>query len=422
MPVLALAETPSLHQQGVDAFRAGQYEQALEYFQQIEADGSQSPTLYYNLGSTYYMLGQYMQAENAFKRLQHDPVWQGLALYNLGLIAEAREDPDAAEEYYARAFQEAGDQSRVKPLSARKLESLRQERANRAAARRWRGYLSAAAGYDDNPALIADNVFENVREKGDLFADISAFGNRYITGDYHDGVNLRGGAYARLYADAYDFNAATVFAGASRQKQYDKWHTGAGVDIKAGIIDDQYYATTPALQLTVRRYVDGFEIKLDNETGWIQATDTYDHLTGIRSRLTAAVIRRMANADIFAGYTFEYNNRDDLRSNGDFFSYSPLRNTLYAEVDWFVTPEWTLTVGGEYRKSRYADANRWFVNGSAVRQKREDDRVMATIRGERDITENMTLFAGYSYTDNDSNLFGYSYRSNQVLLGINRFF
>lgn len=422
MPALVLADTSSLHQLGVEAFRSGQYEQALEYFQQLEARGVQTATLYYNLGSTYYKLGKYQHAEKAFTRLSDFRDWEPLALYNLGLTAEATEDPDAAEAYYSGAFQKAGDQSRVKRLAGLKLESLRETIEDFAPARGWRGFITAAAGYDDNPALVPDNVFDDIRDSGDLFAELSAFGGGYLSGDYHRGLYLQGAGYARLYAEAHEYDFTSLYAGLSRHRQYEKWHTRVGLAVNAGIIHDSYYATTPSVALTARRYFEVYEIKLDNETSWIGARDPYEHLTGIRNLFTAELIRRMNRADIFAGYRFEYNDRDDWRDNGAFFSYSPLRNTVYAKADWFVGTQWTLTIGGEYRKSVYADAHKWSVNGSEVRKRRDDERLAATIRGEREIPRDAEVFAEYRYTDNDSNLSSYTYRSNQIMLGIRKFF
>lgn len=55
---------------GVEAYHAGDYEQALQIFKAIEDSGYVSPELYFNLGNSYYKTGQkgmavaaYMQAE-----------------------------------------------------------------------------------------------------------------------------------------------------------------------------------------------------------------------------------------------------------------------------------------------------------------------------------------------------------------------
>jgi tetratricopeptide (TPR) repeat protein len=422
MPVMALAGEVSLHQSGVEAFKAGKYEQALEYFQKLESEGVQTPTLSYNLGSTYYMLRKYRQAEVAFQRLLDNPDWAHLALYNLGLIAEAEKNRDAAIAFYTKAFDQAGE-SRVKQLSAIKLESLQQEIDDRAAARKWHGMVTGSVGYDDNPALVEDNVYEDIQDDGDIFFEFSAFASRYLNGDYHDGLYLLGGAYARFYADADEFNFGAIYAGISRHRQYLAWHTRAGILVNGGFIENSHYVTTPTFQLTVQRNFNRYRVRFDNNLSWIEATDTYDYLTGIQNRFTAEIMRRMNLADIYFGYRFEYNNRNDLHFNDAFFSYSPLRNEVYAEADVYIAPKWTLSIGGGYRKSHFPDTN-WiiFENGSGFRQKREDDRLVATIRAARAIGRDFDIFAEYGYTDNDSNFAAYSYRSNQILLGLKKLF
>ncbi|RMG65396.1 MAG: tetratricopeptide repeat protein [Calditrichaeota bacterium] len=71
-PVLAQtkADPQTLFRQGNEAYRAGRYEQAAQFYQQILAAGLESPAIYYNLGNCYYKLNQLGQAILYYRKAQ----------------------------------------------------------------------------------------------------------------------------------------------------------------------------------------------------------------------------------------------------------------------------------------------------------------------------------------------------------------
>lgn len=426
MPPTAMpADAEKTHQAGISAFKQGNYEEALKYFRQAESEGLKSPNLIYNLGVTYYRLERYKEAEQKFRSLaDNHPEWRHLALYNLGRAAEARDDRGAAIDYYLQARRAAG-KSKIMRLASRRIEGLSRERPTRTPGQLFAA-ASAAAGYDDNAVLAPDEGFGEISEEGDLFTELYGFGNIYVSGDENRGILLDGGAFARLYATENDYSYSRFSARISREKQYSPWHTSVGVSAAAEFAGSDLFSIAPALELSgERKLTDSLSLRLENTLSRIEGRGGYDYITGIENRLTARLIHRFSRGRFYAGMGLEYNDRDDMENQeGEFFSYSPLRSLVSSGMDWNLNPELTLVLYGQYRKSLYPDENRILdPDGSVIMEdKREDDRLLLSVRGEYGVSDAVDLFADYTRTDNDSNLPGYSYQSSRIMFGVRKIF
>ncbi|MEW6076668.1 MAG: tetratricopeptide repeat protein [Thermodesulfobacteriota bacterium] len=418
-PMLAIADETEPYQTGLEAFNAGNYDQALTCFNQALARGNRSPGLYYNLGVTGYKTGRYDQAANAFERLTKDPAWRALALYNLGLIAEARGQREAAFNFYSTA-QQMGSDSRLAVLAGLKLKTLTPEVEGPHKVRPWYGLISAGAGYDDNAMLAPDDTFEGTNGEEDGFVELYAAGGRYLSGGWDNGIRLDGGLYARGYANESDYNAATVFAGITRDRQHTQWKTRAGLAVNADFDDEGHYATNPSLDLVAEKsFATHYRFKSYNTLYWVEANDDYDYLTGVKDRCGIQIALRLPRIRVSTGCEVEYNDRDDLYAGDEFFSYSPFRGKVDAALDLKLTSKWRALLKGAYRKSIYPDANIQVVDDASItRKKREDDRWNFSLRGEYALTDILDLFGEYRHTDNDSNISSNSYTCNQIVGGL----
>lgn len=422
VPAIAAADGTEWYRAGIDAFQAERYGDALSFFKQALSAGMDTPNLRYNLGASYYKTARYEAAEAQFQKLAQLPDWKPLALYNLGLTAEARGDREAAYHYYTSAFTAADPDSGIYQRAALKRRELGPAAADESV-RRWYGLISISAGYDDNAVMAPDNNLSRVSKKSDVFTDLYAFGGRYLRGDYSDGLRVDAAGYARFYADVRDYNFGMLFAGATRDKRYDKWHTRAGFGVYADFVEDGFYAATPTLQLALDRTINDLRLRFTNALGWIEAENDYDYLTGIRNRTAVELRSPLKNGNIYSGYEAEYNNRADLKEGGYFFSYSPLRHKVYAGITYPVARQWHFHLRGEFRRSLYPDANREFAAEAAmVRYKREDDRFVLSLQGEYRVADRFDIFAEYRLTDNDSNAAAYTYTTHQVQLGCRKTF
>jgi len=92
IPVFAVQDGISLHYGiGMDAYRKGQYELAIQEFESILSDNWESPELYYNLGNAYYRVGDTPGAVWAFESClklypKHSDANYNLMLANLKVI------------------------------------------------------------------------------------------------------------------------------------------------------------------------------------------------------------------------------------------------------------------------------------------------------------------------------------------------
>jgi TolA-binding protein len=100
------------------AFRAGEYEQALELLTIVYTNlqhspaaprsGLQAAALHFNLGATYFRLERYSAAAGQFRRIVHDPQLGMRARFTLGLIDAIAGNDDSAKAHF-RAVGEASD-------------------------------------------------------------------------------------------------------------------------------------------------------------------------------------------------------------------------------------------------------------------------------------------------------------------------
>ncbi len=427
-PILALvflagavpAHATDAFQAGMEAFERGDYAKALRSFREAEEQGVRTPQLRYNLGATHYRLGNYEQAVEAFRFLAENPDWRHLAFYNLGLIAEARGDRLAAVDYYSRAREVAGD-SRTGQNAARKLEELGRKEPEPATGGKFT-MISAAAGYDDNAVLAPEKDFEGVSEEGDVFAEVYALTNAFLSGNENNGLRLDMDAFTRQYATEDDYSFSSLSVGVSRHKKHSSWRSKLGLSLSADLAAGDLYALAPALELRGERSLGNYRLELSDELSWIEGGSDYDYVTGVKNQLTARLERNFTWGRVYAGLRGEYNDREDLEEQGEFFSYSPLRGSIHSGVDCRLAPEWTLALYGQYRKSLYPDENRMQEDGAILEEHREDDRIQVSVRGEHDVTSDLAVFAEYSRTDNDSNFSRYSYESSQIMLGLRHVF
>ena len=92
LPLLAVeVETSKIYENGMDAYRKGQYDLAIQEFESILLDNWDSPELYYNLGNAFYRSGIIAGAVWAFESClklspTHEDAKYNLRLANLKVI------------------------------------------------------------------------------------------------------------------------------------------------------------------------------------------------------------------------------------------------------------------------------------------------------------------------------------------------
>jgi hypothetical protein len=398
---------------GMDAFRAGRFEQALTQFEQARAAGIDSVDLHYNLGATYYKLGRYDLAAHAFMRVARHPPMAALAHYNLGLIALKTDDEAAAHKRFLQAYEETEDAT-LKTLAQRELARLPRPSPP---ARRWSASVSAAAGYDDNVIAPTELV---PSAQGGLFSEIFATARGLLTGAPDDGLRIEASGYALRYQDLSAYDIGVVNAGVTRLRTRGKWDTEAGLKLEQSMLGDEDYLRSASATLAgVRAVRPGLALGLRYRFSYIESLNAlYDPLGGTRHEFSTDGRWRFDRGRLRLVYALEANDRDDFQ-DGDFISYSPQRHGLRLIASRNLDGAWEAAAELGYRLSRYDDPETVAGAGAVAR---EDDRYQAALRLLRPLGEHWQFNIEYNYTYNVSTISDYDYQRNFYLLGLTGFF
>ena len=403
-----------LFTQGVGAFKSGDFASALRYFQQAQSVGLHQPALYYNLGVSLYKLGRYAEAEDAFRTCARDRAWASLASYNAGLSAYRRGRRAAAAEYFERAYLTA-DSDKVRALALTMLE-----RSDPVAGRRGHGTLALNFGYNDNVTLAAAGQTLQASSESDRFSELIAS----ATGRWRQSAQaLRWDTtlYDLRYPRLTDNTITSVALGVSKPTTIAPWFTAIGAQWEDVLRDGQRFQQITSLRLVaVRDRPQGRDLRLSLQLSHIDALDdNFAFLDGSQQQFNVSVAQPLAGGQTRLGVVLERNDRADLATTNEFFSFSPSRYGLWFRGSWPLGAYWRLEPGGRYTHSRYADADR---RASGVVATREDDERELALRARYRLTAVWRLLGEFSYVDNRSNFTEFAYTQRVVWIGASRSF
>ena len=409
----AAAQEAEAFDQGIQAFRAGDYEEALRSFLDARGMGLDTASLRYNLGATYYRLGRYAEAGQEFQALTRNAQWAPLAHYNLGLTAQRQGLRREAIGHFGQARRATSDPA------LRMLADTAIERLGSVPPPRTSAVAALALGYDSNVVLSTDAGALGVSHLDDQFAEALASVSYPLAGDGEGGWRAYGGFVVRRYRTLKEFDPTDLQVGLSRETGSRDSQTSAGAYIDATYIGGSAFERAAVLDARARgRLHSGVELRGRYQLGKIDGGTTFEYLDGWQQRLTGEAGFVLARSLVRLGLQVELNNRRDLSdpNTGDFASYSPTRGSLFGSLTLLKLGIWRADLLGEYRASRYNDPHR--LQGGTVEVRRVEDRTLAAFRASRPLGSVWRVFADYSYTRNQSTLDIYDYRRSQFLAGV----
>jgi hypothetical protein len=406
-PRPAAADVPQAFEQGIKAFRAGDFPAALQAFLEARRAGLDTPGLRYDLGATYYRLQRYPEAEAEFQGLEGERAWAALALYNLGLIAQRTGREREAIEYFGRVQLTTNDPA-LRALAGTALARLG------APSPRTSAVASLAGGYDSNVALTQDLTAAGISHQGDSFVEALASASHRIGGDAARATYAYGGLILRRYRDLTEFDATGARAGLSYETDSGRLQTSVGGNLDTVYVGGGSLSHGATLDAQARRRTDSGDVRGHYQYGYIRGGAAYEYLDGWEQRFAADAGFALPRGVVRVGYELELNNRRDLQQGTDFSSASPTRNSLYVTAALGALAGWQTDVRGEYRVSRYNDPD--VVGGVEVRRK--DDRAGFALRASRRLSGVWRAFFDYSYYRNQSTLDIYDYNRYQAMIGI----
>lgn len=411
-PARATMHGAPAFEQGVKAFRAGNYPAALQSFLDARRAGLDTPGLRYNLGATYYRLQRYPEAEREFQALARDLEWAAVAYYNLGLTAQRMGREQQAIAHFEQAHGMTDDRH------LRSLAGVAIERLGRAPLPpRTGAVVSVAGGYDSNVTLSPDAATVAISDKSDFFVEALAAASHRLTGNTARGAYAHGGLVLRKYGKLDQYDLMGMRAGVSYETDSDRPQISVGGYFDVINVDGKRLEQAVTLDLQAHRRLDaGGDLRGRYQLGRINGGGGFEYLDGWQHRFTADAGFVSAPADVRVAYQLELNDRRDLQQGSEFFSYSPTRHSLLATATLPNVGGWRTDVLGEYRISRYNDPHR--LDGGTVEVTREDDRYGIALRASRRLTAPWRVFIDYNYYRNESNLNVYDYARHQLQAGI----
>jgi len=417
LPLAAPAATP--FEGGLNAFKQQDYRLAVKLFEQSRAEGIDSPVLDFNLASSYYKLEQYEAAKRYYRAATRDETLAGLSYYNLGLIALKQNDKQAAYEAFRGSFETSRD-DRVKLLAAKRLETLQPPSVTAKQPDRFSAFVSLTAAHDDNVANLSD-VITTVSNKEDNYLDLFGIVSYQLSGTRDDGVQLRGGLVTTRYYSLNTYNEDLLSAGAYLYKPLGQWYSRTGMVFYHDALGGHPFQQRLTLQFNADRYfASGQRLRFRYDlTRYNDLAARYAYLNGSKQRVGIEYRRRQGKHELNLGYRYEWNARNDYSTATSFFSYSPVRHTLFGEYEYRLTSHWAGRVNYEYRDSDYGVAH---VSNNVDLGVQLDDRDRYGLAGVYRLDRDTDFELGWERTLNNSNFASERYNSSVVMLRANRFF
>ncbi|MCM8882372.1 MAG: hypothetical protein LC541_03430 [Candidatus Thiodiazotropha sp.] len=403
-------EGKTAFQQAMQAFKSGEYVQAMEWFEQARSQGMSRPALYYNLGVTYFRLERWHDAQTAFEKTADYPTMAPLAYYNLGLVKRKQNDVDSARDWFMRCLDTTQDIKLV-TLANDALAALPRKKSS------WSSFFSVGLGYDDNITLENDSL-NLASNESDTLLELFGFTQGLLIGSHHDGLLFRGSLFSDLYTSQSDYSLTEVNLGLYKRFRLQEWNNESGLYLTYSTLGGEPYLSSTNLSLNARR-------NLSNELGLrfrvrlkaIQSLDQdNDGLEGSAFDLrTEGRWAMRENTRFRTYYQLELNDRDGSATATTFTSLSPTRHGLYLDYLQSVLQNWQLKLSGSYRLSDYDEEN---LEADGTTITRKDERVRMGIELNRRFWDRFQLAVEYSHTDNSSNIDRYSYQRNMILASL----
>ncbi len=409
-PVPALASPENARaakQSGIEAFKAGNLEQAKTDFETAVRLGSTSRSLIYNLGVVYFKLEQYAKARNTFQKLI--PTKQkALAYYNIGLVELALENSAAAKAAFEQVL--ASDPAEnLQTLADAQLERLAPEKPPEKKRSSWIGLVSTGGGYQNNVALFPSSAPETIDSE---FVEVIAAASGYLIGSARSGLRTNLSVYNRHYPSAQEFNLQVAKASA-------RWSQRTGIgDIGIGAGGSNIWRDREQREKRKRLFTtltlgacpgEQSRCALKLEAIDIDPEEEFEPYRGEMYRFETDYRIRLGAWTLGARYRLEQNDREDLTFGDEYFDLSPVRHDIRGTIEYPITPAWSIETEAEFRFSEYDRPHRFQTERGTIEDVRKDARTTVSLSSAYQFTRLFSLKATASYSDNKSNLERYEY-------------
>ena len=392
-----LADTRGQYfEQGMQAFRAGEYLKAVESFEQALELGMDVPALYYNLGVSYYRSANWNKSEEMFLKTSLYEEMAPLAFYNLGLVNLKKGNEAEASLWFSRARDQAED-SRLESLAKEQLDNLNQSE------KRWTSIVSAGLGYDSNVTLDNDTV-TSVSSEPDYFLEFFGVTRGLLSGTSENGVIFKASLFGDVYKKLKDYNLIEANVGGYKSFPLGQWNNEAGGYVTYSTLGGEGYLQSGNLSWAGQALLaENLRLSMKLRLRYVAAVQSqYSALDGTAEDFRVEARWMQSPLSQLRGiYQLELNDRNGWETETTFSSLSPTRNTFRLEYMYQLDESWNVVVAGSYRNSHYAQDN-LEADGEVV--ERRDDRLRAYVEFSRTLSKHAGFSLEYTYTENRSNI------------------
>jgi tetratricopeptide (TPR) repeat protein len=412
------AQSQQRFDQALNAYKIGDYSQAIEGFNAAIASGMDAPAVYYNLAVCYYRIGDYDQAEQNFLKTARFPAMQAVAYYNLGLVSLKKQNKQSALTWLKKSQLTSTDEKLdylvSKELSKIQGTDAKSPRTGAASGSKWSSVLVTGIGYDDNVSLDNSELVL-VSQQSATVANLFASTQGVLSGTQNHGSLFKGSFYADMNNGRSELNLAEIEGGLYLADKVDGWQNEYGLNLSHSTLGGAAYLDKAGISVsTLTSWSKTLGLDLRLRLREIRSRDVlYDPLEGVSQDVR--VIGRW-KPDTFQYFKLSYqlynNDRNDFRTATRFSSFSDTRHRLSAEYRYIPTPRYGLRLAGEYRLSNYKDDN-IEANGDAIR--RRDERFKLLLGLGYNWSREILLGVKYEYVNNESNIERFEYISSRVL-------
>lgn len=383
--------------QGIEAYEDGEYQQALDFFAEAVSMGATGTSLYYNIGVAHYKLAQYAEADAAFIQVAQSPAWESLALYNRALIAYRQNQPERAKELANRSISLSKDLG-LSALNYRLIEDINKDLKKSA----WSALLLVGTGYNDN-VLIADAGASAISGVGDTFFALVSRAQRSM-----GKLDFLVEASVRDYRELSEYDH-TGFRGGIRKALGRSGHT-LGAYLEQASLGGKDLHQVASLEYerdfsNVKNAPVRFKYSFDHYT---MLNADYAHLGGSRQNIRLARERMRKNGSSEFYVRAEYNDREDQKIMGNFYSFSPARLGIGAVYTRNLGHHWAWSGSLYIQESLFKDPDKRL----GVFKTRQDGFTEIRLQLVRVSSSKWLYRTNYIRALNSSNYAEYSYSQN----------
>lgn len=404
--------------QGLQAFKAKDYVNALAYFEQAAANGLQSENLQYNIAVTHFKLGNYDRAVELFEVLAEQSKWREMALYNIARIEEKRGHMVVAFE----SFQELASTAENEKIRTLATWSMNKSKLLKTLYKPWDANIELGFGHDDNVGSFNKELDLNGSDAEDEFLELIAQGQYLLQGNRLEGYFITGSVYQRDYISLNEYGSNSLAIGLVRNNFWGEWKNQLLLDFSTSEIDGDYFESRTAVKYSLKRSIDQLSYRYFLRTSYHNAGSKFSRIGGWQNELEARLEKQFEKFTVGIAYRFELNDRNNFRIDPLYLSYSPLRHRIHLDSRYSLGTQWKLYGLLEYTKSDYSGENKIIFDNEYIAASRRSKSIRMALDAEYSLFDQNRIFIRYQYYDNSDNFANYEFNKEEISFGVRAFF